>query len=482
MRRRRIIHGCVGVGVIAALVAVRPSWLTMFTAFSTFTLLTSALELRWRLYGRRTPQARAEMGFPPAVPRALAKRTFSLIVPALDEPNVIGDTIRTLVRQTHPEVQVVVSLVDGDEATIRQARLAAAESSRVELVVRRYAESSKPLQLNAALDACIGDYVGVFDAEDDVAVDLLLHVEALIDETDADVIQGGVQLVNLDLHPAPGSSAWQRLVTRLRGWYCVHNDMEYFFWFSSRMFYQVRQGFVPLGGNTVFVRRELLTKLDGWPLNLTEDCALGVALCVDHDVTVAAAYEPRLATREETPARIFGPGSLDRQRRRWNQGFLSVLLQGSWRRLPSVQQRLMALYILAMPFIQAVNGVMLPACVAAAILLNAPVGWVLWMFTPFIPIAITTSLQLVGLREFADQFGLKAAPRHYVSLVLGAFPYQMILAWSAVMGLRRHLTGQAGWLKTRHDGLHRQPVAAVPAQRSVPVFLPVRAGERGAVE
>ncbi|MDP9815705.1 glycosyltransferase family 2 protein [Spirilliplanes yamanashiensis] len=462
------------------IVAVWPSWLTLFAAFSTFMLVTSALELRWRIFGWRTPQARAEMAFPAAVARDRARRSFSLIVPALDEPHVIGDTIRTLVRQTHPRVQVVVSLVEGDEATVRQARLAAAGSPRVELVVRRYAERSKPMQLNAALGVCTGDYVGVFDAEDDVAVDLLLHVEALIDETGADVIQGGVQLVNLDLRPPPGASVWRRLVTRLRGWYCVHNAMEYFFWFSSRMFYQVRQGFVPLGGNTVFVRRELLTELDGWPLNLTEDCALGVALSVDHDVTVVAAYEPRLATREETPARLFGPGSLDRQRRRWTQGFLSVLLQGSWRRLPGVRQRLMALYILAMPFIQAVNGVMLPACVAAAILLNAPVGWVLWMFTPFIPIAITTSLQLVGLREFAGQYGRTAAPRHYVSLVLGAFPYQLVLAWSAVMGLRRHLAGQAGWLKTSHDGLHRR----TPARRRVPMVRPepVPAGRPGAAE
>jgi cellulose synthase/poly-beta-1,6-N-acetylglucosamine synthase-like glycosyltransferase len=443
----------------------RSFWLTLFIVFSTFTLVTSALELRWRLFGRRTPQAREAMGFPPAVMAARARRTFSLIVPALDEPFVIGQTIRTLVRQTHPNVQVVVSLVEGDEATIGQARLAAAESPRVELVIREYADSSKSRQLNAALEVCVGDYVGVFDAEDDVAIDLLLHVEALIDETDADVVQGGVQLVNLDLQPPPGASAWRRLAARLHGWYCVHNDMEYFFWFSSRMFYQVWQGFVPLGGNTVFIRRDLLTTVNGWPLNLTEDCALGVQLCVDYGVSVAAAYEPRLATREETPARLFGPGSLDLQRRRWNQGFLSVLLDGAWRRLPSMQQRLMALYILAMPFIQAFNGIMLPASVAAAILLEAPVGWVLWMFAPFIPVAITTSLQVAGLREFAEQYEQKAGLRHYVSLMLGIFPYQLILAWSAVMGLRRHLTGQAGWLKTRHDGLHRLG-AALPGPRS----------------
>jgi cellulose synthase/poly-beta-1,6-N-acetylglucosamine synthase-like glycosyltransferase len=259
------------------------------------------------------------------------------------------------------------------------------------------------------------------------------------------------------------------------------------------MFYQVQQGFVPLGGNTVFIRRELLTAVHGWPLNLTEDCALGVRLSVDRGASVVAAYQPGLATREETPARLFGPGSLDRQRQRWNQGFLSVLLDGSWRRLPTLRRRLLALYTLAMPFIQAFNGIMLPLSVAAAILLRAPVGWVLFMFAPFIPIAITTCLQVVGLHEFAGQYRVRAGLRHYVSLVLGAFPYQMVLAWSAIMGVRRHFVGRHGWLKTSHNGLHRpqgallyprpHPVAApAPAQTAVVAQRgePVQAEKQGA--
>jgi cellulose synthase/poly-beta-1,6-N-acetylglucosamine synthase-like glycosyltransferase len=448
------------------------TWLLGFlVGYAIFNLLTSGIEVRWRLYGRRTPEAREAMTFPPAVLPAKTTRRFSLIVPALDEAAVIAETIRALTRQTHPNVQIVISLAEGDDATIHEAQVAAARSSRVALAIRPYERCSKPQQLNAALELCDGDYVGVFDAEDDVAVDLLLHVEALIDETSADVVQGGVQLVNLDLPVPAGVTFLRRCHARLRGWYCVHNAMEYFFWFSSRMFYQVDQGFVPLGGNTVFVRRELLRRAGGWPLNLTEDCALGVQLSVEHNAKVVAAYEPRLTTREETPSCLFGAGSLDRQRRRWNQGFLSVLLNGEWLRLPSLQQRLMALYILATPFIQAANGVMLPVSVAAFVWLTAPVGWVLWMFSPFIPMVITMWLQVTGLREFSQQFDRKAAPRHYVSLALGNYPYQIVLAWSAVMGVKRHAAGQDSWLKTAHDGLHRPTGGSpmvTPGHRRVP--------------
>jgi hypothetical protein len=54
---------------------------------------------------------------------------------------------------------------------------------------------------------------------------------------------------------------------------------------------------VPLGGNTVFIRRELMVRAGGWPDNLAEDCALGVLLCTRYDAKVVAAYEPHFAIR-----------------------------------------------------------------------------------------------------------------------------------------------------------------------------------------
>jgi len=43
------------------------------------------MEVKWRLHGRRTPEARKAMHFPPAVLAEHAKYFFSLIVPALDD-------------------------------------------------------------------------------------------------------------------------------------------------------------------------------------------------------------------------------------------------------------------------------------------------------------------------------------------------------------------------------------------------------------
>lgn len=464
------------------LVGGRTTLFGFIVLYSAFSFFASTLEVRWRLYGRRSPVAREEMKFPEPVAPSAAKISFFAIVPALDEAAVIGDTLITLLAQTHPDVHIVVSLAAGDASTIDVVRDVVAEGGpaevtetngvfvvstpRISMVIKRYDQGSKPQQLNTAL-ALVNEMVAVrginpqnvyvvpFDAEDDVAKELLLHVEALALREDADVVQAGVQLVNLDLPMPEGAGRLARAQAQARGWFCVHNDMEYFFWFSSRMFFQVDQGFVPLGGNTVFIRLSKLNAIGGWPLNLTEDCAAGVKLCVEHGATVVAAYEPRLATREETPSRLFGPGSLFRQRERWDQGFLSVLLEMLWAKLP-LKQRLMALYILGMPLIQAINGLMIPVALAATLLLIGPVGLVLIMYAPFVPIAMTVALQLVGLREFSREYHQKARLRHYVSLVLGNFPYQVILSLAALSAIKRYYQGHNGWRLTEHSNLHRQ--------------------------
>ena len=467
---------------LAGLVGLQVFAVGLVVTYALFGFITSALEVNWRLYGRRTPEARMDMKFP------LVRNTFrtgmyaySIIVPALREAAVIGATLRRLLDQTYPDVQIVVTLAEGDDDTIAAVQRCIKKDDlygRITLVVEPYSKSSKPQQLNVALKYCTGEIVGVVDAETLVSTELIAHVDAKFRESNADVVQGGVQLMNLDL-PQPAS--WERfqnypylgyllarffagLWLKLRGWFAVHNVLEYYFWFSSRMMYQVDQGFVPLGGNTVFIRRELLEKVGGWPLNLTEDCALGVHLSVMHNAKVVAAYEARLASYEETPERMFGKGGLIKQRTRWDQGFWSVLMSGEWLKLPTLHKRVMALYILAMPLIQAVNGVMLPMAVVGVLTLTAPAGLVLVMFTPLVPMAVTVVIQVVGLREFSREFKVKTKPRHYASLVLLNLLYQAMLALPALVAIYRHLTGKTNWQKTDHAGAHLVAMETKPRQ------------------
>ena len=95
---------------------------------------------------------------------------------------------------------------------------------------------NKPKALNTALPYCSGDDRRVFDAEDQVHPALLAHVDPR-SAGRADVVQGGVQLINFQ-----------------SSWYTLRNCLEYFFWFRSRLHLHAERRFIPLGGNTVFVR------------------------------------------------------------------------------------------------------------------------------------------------------------------------------------------------------------------------------------
>ncbi|MEU7867445.1 glycosyltransferase [Dactylosporangium sp. NPDC049140] len=440
----------VTVGLVAAPLSGAAVLALLVTAVAVYNTVVGALEVRWRLYGWRTPEAVEQMRWPSGDGLATQER-FTIIVPALHEELVIAATLRHLLRQDHPDYEILVSLCEGDDATIAEVARVQADDDphgRVRTVIRAYERSNKPRQLNAALAVCRGTVVGVVDAEDDVAPQLLTRVDTLLGRTGADVVQGGVQLMTLG--------------SRARDWFKVHNVMEYFFWFTSRMFYQVRTGFVPLGGNTVFIRRELLDRAGGWPDNLTEDCALGVLLCTKYGARVVAAYEPELATREEVPQTIGNrrAGSLFWQRVRWNQGFLSILLEGRWSTLPTLRQRALAGYILATPFLQAFSALLLPLSVATIVWLKVPVFVAMLMYAPFMPILITLATQFLGLREFARSYRQKVLWRHYAFLLAGAPVYQWVLMGAAFWAVWQHIDGNTTWHKTAHGGHHRPVLAS----------------------
>ena len=68
-------------------------------------------------------------------------------------------------------------------------------------------------------------------------------------------------------------------------------------------------------------------------------------------------------------------GQFVKQRTRWNQGFLQVLLKGDWRRLPTWPQRLLALYTLAFPLVQAVMMLYVPLSLWMMLFAKMPVRW-----------------------------------------------------------------------------------------------------------
>lgn len=313
-------------------------------------------------------------------------------------------------------------------------RAAARDPGQVRVVVDTHLSKNKPKALNTALPHCTGEVVGVFDAEDQVHPELLTHVDHAFRSTGADVVQGGVQLINFH-----------------SSWYSLRNCLEYFFWFRSRLHLHAQKGFIPLGGNTVFVRTDVLRAAGGWdPDCLAEDCDLGVRLS-SAGKKVVVAYDSDMVTREETPDSLV---SLLKQRTRWNQGFLQVYRKNDWRQLATRGQRLLARYTLMTPFFQAISGVVIPLNVAVALFLDVPVGVAFITFLPAVTALITFVFELVGLHDFGKQYGLKVRFTHYLKLVAGGPFYQVLLAGAAVRAVWREQRGRRDWELTSHVGAH----------------------------
>src|SRR5918911_3027007 len=88
--------------------------------------------LAWMLDSWRTPWAVGQMPFPePDAPRL----SFSLIVPARHEEAVLADTVRRLLCQDHPFVEVLVVVGDDDPGTAAVANELAEEDPRVVVIV-----------------------------------------------------------------------------------------------------------------------------------------------------------------------------------------------------------------------------------------------------------------------------------------------------------------------------------------------------------
>lgn len=396
----------------------------------------AATTLWWTMHAWRTPETLQSTRF--AAPDGTHTLSFSLLVPARHEEAVLEHTVARLLESTHPDYEIIIIVGHDDPGTAQVAmRLASDAPEKVSVVTDVNEVKNKPRALNTALPHCRGDVVGVFDAEDQVHPELLSHVDHAFRSTGADVVQGGVQLINFH-----------------SSWYSLRNCLEYFFWFRSRLHLHAQKGLIPLGGNTVFVRTPVLRGADGWDGNcLAEDCDLGVRLS-SQGRRVVVAYDSAMVTREETPDSLRG---LLRQRTRWNQGFLQVLRKRDWRRLPTFRQRVLAQHTLASPFLQAFSGMVIPVGLFVAVAMKLPVAVAMVTFLPVVPTLAMLSFELVALHDFGRQYGLPIRFVHYLKLILGAFPYGLMLSLAAIRAVWRQLMGRNDWELTRHVGAHLSP-------------------------
>ena len=234
--------------------------------------------------------------------------TVSILVPLYREREIAGRLVRRLERIDYPRELLDICLVVEENDTVTQATLAASDLPRWmrQIIVPRGAVQTKPRALNFALDFCRGRIIGVYDAEDAPEPDQIHRVVRRFHERGREVacLQGILDFYN------PRANWLSRCFT-----------VEYATWFRVILPGLERLGFViPLGGTTLFFRREALEELGGWDAyNVTEDADLGVRLA-------RRGYRTELletVTEEEANCR---PWPWVKQRSRWLKGYAMTYL------------------------------------------------------------------------------------------------------------------------------------------------------------
>ena len=257
-----------------------------------------------------TPQTSASL---PAAPGILARPDaalprISVLVPLFRERNIATHLLARLQRLDYPAalLDVVLVLEETDTTTREVLEHVPLPPWLRCIIVPDGQPRTKPRAMNYALDFCRGDIIGIWDAEDAPAPDQLLRVARHFATAPADVacLQGVLDYYN------PRQNWMARCFT-----------VEYASWFRVMMPGMARLGFaIPLGGTTLFMRRDALERLGGWDAhNVTEDADLGFRLA-------RHGYRTEMldtTTGEEANCHLW---PWIRQRSRWLKGYMVTWL------------------------------------------------------------------------------------------------------------------------------------------------------------
>jgi hypothetical protein len=117
----------------------------------------------------------------------------------------------------------------------------------------------------------------------------------------------------------------------------------------------------------------------------------------------------------------------------------------------------LALYVLGFQFLQATAGVLAPVGLALALLHKAPVAITLLATVPLAISLLNVLLDVLLLTQFGRTFGIRVRLRDHAGLVLGAYPFQLVLSAAALWATARFALGRNDWVKTTHHGTHLDP-------------------------
>lgn len=379
--------------------------------------------------------------------------TVSILVPLYRETEVLDQLIAGLSRIDYPadRLDIILVVEEDDEPMLNALALRELPAFMRTLPVPAGNPRTKPRAMNYALDFARGEIIGIYDAEDQPDPG---QVSAVVETFSQASLRVGCVQARLGYYNAG------------QNWLARCFAVEYATWFEVLLPGVQRLGLpVPLGGTSVFFRREVLEAVGAWDAhNVTEDADLGMRLARFGYRTEVI----RSTTLEEANCHA---RAWIRQRSRWLKGYAATWIThmrrpgALWRDLGPVGFAGFQIILLggitaylALPFLWAswawvaLAGV--PAWMAA---LPGPVLWGFWGTM----LLGQATMIAAGLRALALTGQLRMAPALIVMPVY--WPLGAVAAWLAVIEL---CLAPFRWHKTRHgisDSRHR-PAAGAPGR------------------
>ncbi len=304
-------NGLIGLGVViaASLVAFPiPTLITLVSLASVFYTLASLYKLKL-VYNSLGYDS--EVGITAAEIAALDERTlpvYTILVPLFKEAAVIPKLVGGVSRLNYPKTKLDVRLLceEGDDETIDAIRELNLPPHFRLVVVPDSQPKTKPKACNFGLLQAEGEYVVIYDAEDQPDPDQLKRAVITFRKMPDSVtcVQCKLNYFNQD----------QNTLTR---WFAA----EYSFHFDLLLPGLDKAGVpIPLGGTSNHFITERLVELAAWdPFNVTEDADLGIRL---HK----AGYETVIVdstTLEEANSQV---ENWINQRSRWIKGYIQTWL------------------------------------------------------------------------------------------------------------------------------------------------------------
>lgn len=291
--------------LVLALLAPGPAVAALFLLTVGVVAMNSVLKSILCFAAMRAPPA-PDTGDPRGADRPPPLPRISVLVALLREAEVAQTLLQNLERLQYPRdlLEVVLVVEAQDDITISALSQNPLPRSFKVIEVPPGHVKTKPRALNYALRFCRGEVIGIYDAEDKPEPQQLLSVAEAFGRASPRVacVQARLDFFN----------ATENWITR-----CF--TAEYAGWFGLQLRGLSALGLpVPLGGTSVFIRRDALERVGRWDaFNVTEDADLGLRLH-RHGYRTALVGS---VTDEEATSRLW---PWIRQRSRWIKGYYAT--------------------------------------------------------------------------------------------------------------------------------------------------------------